>query len=219
MINTENDVRAQVAAVSRRLGLESRDGRDTAVLTATRSYAAPPEEVWDAITNPERLPRWFLPVEGDLRLGGRYQLRGNAGGTIKRCEPPRQLAVTWEFGGQASLVEVTLTGVDADARTTLELVHSAPIDEHWGQFGPGAVGIGWDMTLFGLDLYVRGDASITPEAAGQWMASDEGREFMAASGELWQVADVSAGTPPEDAAAAAARCLAAYTGADPAGTE
>jgi uncharacterized protein YndB with AHSA1/START domain len=219
--STRNDVRAQVAAISRRLGMETSDGPDTAVLTASRSYAAPPEEVWDAITNPERIPRWFLPVEGELRLGGRYQLQGNAGGTIQRCEPPRQLAVTWEFGGQASLVEVRLTGADADTRTTLELVHSAPVDPHWGQFGPGAVGIGWDMTLFGLDLHLQGDTSITPETAAQWMASDEGRAFMTSSGEQWQMADIAAGTPPEDAAAAAARCLAAYTGteADPAGAE
>ena len=47
--------------------------------------------LWDACTNAERIPRWFLPVSGDLRLGGRYQLEGNAGGTIERCDPPRSL--------------------------------------------------------------------------------------------------------------------------------
>ena len=44
--------------------------------------------MWDACTDPERIGRWFLPVSGDLRLGGRYQLEGNAGGEILRCEPP-----------------------------------------------------------------------------------------------------------------------------------
>jgi uncharacterized protein YndB with AHSA1/START domain len=218
---TEKDVRAQVAAVSRRLGLVSDDGQDTAVLTATRTYAAAPVEVWDAITNPERIPRWFLPVEGELRPGGRYQLRGNAGGTIRRCDPPRQLGLTWEFGGQVSLVDVRLSGADEDTQTTLELVHTLPIDEHWEQFGPGAVGIGWDLTLFGLDRHLASDASVTPETAGQWMASDAGRAFMTSSGERWQQADVSAGTDARDASAAAARCLAAYTGAEagPAPTE
>jgi uncharacterized protein YndB with AHSA1/START domain len=214
MINkTMDEARAQVGAVSRRLGLVSDDGQDAAVLTATRSYAAGPAEVWDALTNPERIPRWFLPVEGELRVGGRYQLRGNAGGTIRRCEPPRELAVTWEFGGQVSLVEVTLTEVDADT-TTLELVHTAPVDPHWAQFGPGAVGIGWDLTLFGLDRHLQADASLTPETAAQWLASDEGLAFMASSGEQWREADIAAGTDPADAAAAAARCLAAYTGTD-----
>ena len=49
-----------------------------------------------------------MPVSGDLRLGGRFQLQGNAGGGITRCAPPRHLAVTWEFGGQVSWVDVRL---------------------------------------------------------------------------------------------------------------
>jgi len=219
-MNSDEAVRAQVAAVSRRLGLTRRDGVTTAVLTASRSYAAPRAEVWDAITNPERIPRWFLPIEGDLRVGGRYQLQGNAGGTIQRCEPPQQLTVTWEFGGQVTLVEVTLSGGDDDEepRTTLELVHTASVDEQlWAQFGPGAVGIGWDSILLGIGLHVETGASMTPEEAALWMASPEGVAFMSASGEHWQQASVAAGTDREEAAAAAARCLAAYTGtaADP----
>ena len=34
-----------------------------------RTYDAPIEDVWDAVTNPERISRWFLPVSGDLRAG------------------------------------------------------------------------------------------------------------------------------------------------------
>jgi uncharacterized protein YndB with AHSA1/START domain len=46
---------------------------------------------------PSGIPRWFLPIAGDLRLGGRFQLEGNAGGEITECRPPRRLAVTWEL--------------------------------------------------------------------------------------------------------------------------
>ena len=53
-----------------------------------RRYNAPIEDVWDACTDPSRIGRWFLPVTGDLRSGGTYQLEGNAGGEILRCEPP-----------------------------------------------------------------------------------------------------------------------------------
>ena len=49
------------------------------------------DDLWDACTNAERIPRWFLPVSGELRDGGRYQLEGNAGGTIERCDPPTRL--------------------------------------------------------------------------------------------------------------------------------
>ena len=56
------------------------------------------------------------------------------------------LAVTWEFGGEITWVEVRLTASGGD--TTLRLEHIAPIDdERWTEFGPGAVGIGWDLTL------------------------------------------------------------------------
>ena len=44
--------------------------------------------MWDAVTSAERIPRWFLPISGDLRLGGRYQLEGNAGGEVLECAPP-----------------------------------------------------------------------------------------------------------------------------------
>ena len=36
-------------------------------------------------------------------------MHGNAGGEIKACDPPRHLALTWEFGGQTSWVDVQLT--------------------------------------------------------------------------------------------------------------
>src|SRR5258708_29536676 len=52
--------------------------------------------------------RALLPIIGDLRLGGHYQFEGNAGGTIRRCEPPRLLAVTWEMGGSPSWLTISL---------------------------------------------------------------------------------------------------------------
>ena len=65
--------------------------RPLARSTLTRSYATTVEDLWDAATSKERIPRWFLPVSGRLELGGRYQLEGNAGGTIRHCERPSYL--------------------------------------------------------------------------------------------------------------------------------
>ena len=66
------------------------DGRDAKQIVAERTYPAPAADVWDALTNTERLPRWFAPVSGDLHLGGRYAIEGNASGTITvvRAAPP-----------------------------------------------------------------------------------------------------------------------------------
>ena len=47
-----------------------------------RRYDAAVEDIWDAFTDPDRMKRWFLPVTGDLRVGGCFQLEGNAGGDI-----------------------------------------------------------------------------------------------------------------------------------------
>jgi uncharacterized protein YndB with AHSA1/START domain len=94
MINITSQIDAIGREVSRRQGV---DGEEIAVLIR-RSYDAPSVDVWDALTDPERVRRWFYPLTGDLRAGGTFQLEGNAGGDIVRCEPPRLLRVT--FGGR-----------------------------------------------------------------------------------------------------------------------
>ncbi len=83
------DVIRTIGAVAREVASREHEGRPARVVVATRTYDTTVEDVWDAVTNPERIPRWFLPITGELELGGRYQLKGNAGGEITGCEPPR----------------------------------------------------------------------------------------------------------------------------------
>ncbi len=190
-------------------------GKPAIVAIAIRSYPTTVEDLWDAITTPERLARWFLPVEGDLKVGGRYQLKGNAGGTITRCDPPEALDVTWEFGGGTSWVNVRLAPDGEKARLTLEhIAHRDGIgEEHLKKFGPGATGVGWDLGLHGLELHIaRGGAALDPAAFEAWVQSDEGKAFVRASGEAWGAADASAGEDPEEARARAERTIAFYTG-------
>ena len=103
------EVIEQINAVRRRVGQRILDAGEAHSVIISQVYAAPIDDVWDACTNPVRIPRWFLPVTGDLRPGGRYQLEGNASGTVERCDPPREFTATWEFGGQTSWIEVRLT--------------------------------------------------------------------------------------------------------------
>jgi uncharacterized protein YndB with AHSA1/START domain len=207
------DVKHEVSQVRRVLGSRVIEAGEARVITISRSYPGELEDVWDAVTNPERLPRWFAPVSGELRLGGRFQVEGNAGGTIERCDPPRSFAATWEFGGQTSWIEVRLS--ESDGQVTLELEHVGHVDEDfWAQYGPGAVGIGWDLAVLGLALYLRGEG-MTPEESQAWTTTDEYREFVALASEQWRQASVAGGTPEPDARAAAERCTAFYTGAEP----
>jgi uncharacterized protein YndB with AHSA1/START domain len=191
-------------------------GKPALVVVAVRTYDTTVDDLWDAITTPERLARWFLPVEGDLRLGGRYQLQGNAGGTIVRCERPEALDVTWEFMGGTSWVNVRLAPDGQKARLILEhIAHKDGIgEEHQKQFGPGAVGIGWDLGFYGLERHLIDPAApLDREAAMAWTVSSEGKAFMRASGEAWGAAHAASGEDPDEARAKAQRTIAAYTGA------
>lgn len=206
------DVAHQINAVQRRVGGRVIEAGQARTVIISQVYAAPVEDVWDACTNPERIPRWFLPVSGELRRGGRYQLEGNAGGAIERCDPPQSFAATWEFGGETTWIEVQLTAEPA-GRTRLQIEHLALAgSERWAEFGPGAVGIGWDMILLGLARHLSTAPSLSPREGAAWAASGEGRQFMSLSGDRWRDASISAGTGAADAQAAADRTLAAYTG-------
>jgi uncharacterized protein YndB with AHSA1/START domain len=204
------DVTHEINSVRRQVGSRTLEAGEARTVTIGQTYDAPIDDVWDACTNPERIPRWFLPVLGDLRLGGRYQLEGNAGGTIERCDPPKGFAATWEYGGKVSWIEVRLTN-EPDGRTLFQLEHIAHVDDHWEEFGPGAVGVGWDMGLIGLTLHLSSGRSVDFQEAMAWAGSDEGRRFMTLSSEKWCEAHITAGADEAEARAAAARTTAAYT--------
>lgn len=205
------DVQRAIGAVVREIASREVDGRACRVIVASRRYDTDPDDLWDALTSAERIPRWFLPISGELRLGGRFQFEGNAGGTIVACEPPARLAVTWGMHGQESDVVVTLTAVDGGTLLRLEHVAEVP-DEMWRQYGPGAVGIGWESGLLGLGLHIAGDGASRPKDPNAWLASPEGRAFVAGSSDGWARASIAAGDDPDAATAAAARIAAMYTG-------
>src|SRR5947199_437407 len=120
------DVSHQISAVERRVGSRVLDAGQARVVTITQTYDAEVEDVWDAVTDAERIPRWFLPVTGDLRVGGRYELKGNASGTIESCDPPRSFTATWEYGGEVSWIELRLIA-EHENRTRFVLEHIAHV--------------------------------------------------------------------------------------------
>lgn len=206
------DVVGYVGAVVREVQGREHEGQPVRVVVATRTYDTSIEDLWDALTNADRIPRWFLPVSGELRLGGRYQLEGNAGGLITRCEPPKQLSMTWEFGGSTSWLTVSLAR-NPGGGTRLELQHMVPMGDHWDQYGPGATGVGWDLALMGLALHIAtGGAPVDRAEAESWSASAEGKDFMRRSSESWCRAHIEFGMDEEAAKAAAHRTSSAYTG-------
>jgi len=196
--------------VAREVRKGSRAGTATRIVIARRSYQARQADLWDALTSAERIPRWFLPVSGELRPGGRYQLEGNAGGVVERCTEPESFAVTWEFGETLSWLTVAL--LPDGERTTLELAHESPEDPQlWGQYGPGALGVGWDLGLLGLGLHLESGQAVDPAQAAAFTASPEGARFISAAAAGWADAAVAGGEAPDPARQAAGRTAAFYT--------
>ncbi len=88
---------------------------DVATFRVERSFAASPEDVFDAWTNPKVLERWWSVqssqgsprCEVDLRVGGRYVLRMRddtgelhvVGGEYREVDRPRRLVYTWRWEG------------------------------------------------------------------------------------------------------------------------
>ncbi|WP_061295078.1 SRPBCC family protein [Herbidospora cretacea] len=146
---------------------------ETVAVVLRRDFPSPVDDVWDALTDPGRLKRWFLPVSGDLRPGGTFATEGGAGGTILTCEKPL-LKVT--YGDETSIVTVRLT--PAGEATTLELTHSVPLA--MAQSGAGAlwVGPGWDEAFLALELFLTDtEGGVTPEygraSVAAWVAAIE----------------------------------------------
>lgn len=196
--------------VSREVRSGSRDGAPTKIAIARRDYATVQADLWDALTNRDRIPRWFLPIEGDLVVGGRYQLAGNAGGAIERCDEPTSFSVTWEYDSSVSWLDVTL--VSSAGGTTLELTHEAPVDpDFWGQFGPGAVGVGWDLGLMGLGLHIETGAPVDTADGAAFPTTPAGVAFVRRAAEGWADAAIGDGDDAGPAREAAERTVNFYT--------
>ena len=106
----------------------------TETSTTTQIYRifirATPQKIWDAITDPEWTQRfgYGLRDEYELRPGGRYRGRANAGmlamgmpevtvdGEVIESDPPRKLVVTWRMAMDPTL------NAEGFTRLTYEIV-------------------------------------------------------------------------------------------------
>jgi uncharacterized protein YndB with AHSA1/START domain len=193
------DIARHLSAVHREV--TAKPETETVRVLLRRSYDAEIDDVWSALTDPERVRRWFLPLTGDLRVGGTFNLEGNAGGDILDCEAPRLLRVT--FGGPTSIVELRLTSDaerDSGTSTVLELDHSVPLAMAGSAAGALYVGPGWDGAVMGLGLFLAGEPIEDPVAMAN---SLEVQEFSLESLRLWAAIARESNSATEDEIAAA----------------
>ncbi len=201
------DITSQIGAIERNVSRRTDEsGAELVSVVVRRTYRGSIDDVWDAITDPDRIRRWFMPVSGALREGGDFQLEGNASGRILRCQPPRLLRTT--FGGETSIVELRLESTGAE-ETSLELEHTVPIEMAGSGAGALYVGPGWDGAFLGLGLYLDGQVIDDPMAAA---SSPEAQAFSRDSIRAWREAIERSGTAtPEEIEAAIQASMAQFS--------
>ncbi|HVA30175.1 MAG TPA: SRPBCC domain-containing protein [Gaiellaceae bacterium] len=90
-----------------------------------------PAELWEALTEPERLEEWFATeAELDLRPGGAGTFRWGDGeerrATVREAREAERLVLDWDDGGGAVVLELE----EVDDGTRVRVVETSP------DFGP-----------------------------------------------------------------------------------
>lgn len=126
------------------------EASQTEVLTFEFDLAHPPEKVWRALTDPELLAEWLLPVTGfRLAPGAAFTFKTQAypgwDGTVNcrlvEIEAQRKISYTWSVPFLDTVVTFTITPTTAGTR--LSLVQSGFKSDQKQEFGGARYG--WKM--------------------------------------------------------------------------
>jgi uncharacterized protein YndB with AHSA1/START domain len=120
-----------------------------------RSWPDPIQDVWAALTEPDRTARWFGRYDGERRVGGSGTLtmtheEGAAGEPMRivECDPPRRLVVRWE-SEMAWRIQLDLA--EEEGRTVLLFTQVFPPGTDAGDYV-----LGWHWYLDQFDAEVGG---------------------------------------------------------------
>jgi uncharacterized protein YndB with AHSA1/START domain len=138
---------------------------DAGVVRLEGRYDTDIDDLWEALTDPVRLARWYGDVAGDLRLDGRFRIYNPSAdiesmAQVAECEPPRRLRVTSRETEQSyrrgqgvpphdTSIDVTLTS-DGDQTLLALEVRGMPLDKI------AFFGAGWHIHAENLASHVAG---------------------------------------------------------------
>ena len=148
---------------SRILGsLRSADG--AGVVRIEDRYDTDIDDLWSAVTDPDRLARWFGEVDGELSQRGEFRVHiadaGDRTGQVEACEPPQRLVVTTRETDESyrrgqgvppfdAVWELTLTA-DGDRTILVIEVKGMPLEKI------AFFGAGWQIHAENLAAYLAG---------------------------------------------------------------
>lgn len=134
-----------------------KDERDPSWVVFTRTFRAPVEDVWAAVTEPDRLERWIGTWEGDPASGQvLFTMTAEGEGAqpvvnkIDECRPPYLLQVSFTEEDQPWVLRLELR--ESDGVTTLDFAQRISDPELGASYGPG-----WEYYL---------DRLVTAQAGG-----------------------------------------------------
>jgi uncharacterized protein YndB with AHSA1/START domain len=133
--------------------LRAVDGK--AVVRMEDRFDTDADDLWSAVTDPQRLARWIADVEGDLRLGGEFRARFTSSwegpGRVDVCEPPRRLLLTMSPGqDDQTVIEAELIPDGEQTRLIVE-ERGLPLD------AAAAHGAGWQAHIEDLATHLAGE--------------------------------------------------------------
>lgn len=167
--------------------------RDNSAVTSqhlSTQFSLPATQLFDYLTTPEHLKNWFGKVDRDEFV---YEIENNAHGRIESCKDDSFL-ITWEIDGTVSFLNVEVTQL-SEGQSQLAAgfsTNAEDIDENFAQkYGPGATGVGWDLSLWALHRYI--------SAGAEEPDRDAYEAFVTASAHAWGAADEASGSDPETA--------------------
>ena len=89
-----------------------RADQGTGVVRTESRFDTSAEDLWEALTTPERLARWIGDVAGDLRPGGSFTAtftsHWEGTGVVEVCEPHRRLRTRMDGEEGQTVMEATL---------------------------------------------------------------------------------------------------------------
>ncbi|WP_375489801.1 SRPBCC family protein [uncultured Jatrophihabitans sp.] len=115
------------------------------------------DDLWSAITEPQRLARWIATVEGELQVGGtvyaRFTSTWEGPGRVDVCDKPHRLLLTMQVGtDEEAVIEAVLSAEGPRTRLVVE-ERGLPLEPLYKH------GAGWQAHIEDLGRYLAGQGS------------------------------------------------------------
>jgi uncharacterized protein YndB with AHSA1/START domain len=136
-------------------------------LTIKRRLNAPPEKVYAAWTNPQKMTRWFGPANArigsvqadiDARIGGRFRISFStddeyfeAGGVYREVVPNQKLVFSWAWHSTPERESQVTISLKPDGDGTLLTLHHEQFFDSAARDGHER---GWTGMLDNLEKYI-----------------------------------------------------------------